>query len=159
MIDNLQRRINVYDQEGKFLYLAKTSARYHDIVLLNGTYYLSNIILEEDHKPIHVSRALGKIDGSFGIFVEPAVGILKRVSRLPMSEPWRQFYSNGNFSKLVVTNKSELIFSQAYPYRLIKYDAKGKVLKDIMGDVDFNTYHQVNFSIDKSSLSSRMEPL
>lgn len=158
VIDNLQRRINVYDQEGKFLYLAKTSARYHDIVLLNGTHYLSNIILEENHKPIHVSRTLGKIDGSIGIFVEPAVGILKRVSRLPMPEPWRHFYSNGNFSKLVATNKSELIFSQAYPYRLIKYDAKGKVLKDIMGDVDFNTYHQVNFSIDKSSVGVITSP-
>ena len=77
VIDNLQRRINVYDQGGKFLYFAKTSARYHDIVLLNGTYYLSNIILEENHKPIHVSRTLGKIDGDFGIFVEPGRRYLK----------------------------------------------------------------------------------
>jgi len=152
LIDNLQRRINVYDQEGRFLYLAKTSARYNDIVLLNGTYYLSNIILEENHKPIHVSRGLGKIDGDFGIFVEPAVGILKQISQLRMPEPWRYYYSNGNFTKLVATNKSELIFSQGYPYRLIKYDAKGNVLKNIMGDVDFDTYHQAQFSVDKFSV-------
>jgi hypothetical protein len=158
VVDNLQRRINVYNQEGKFLYLAKMSARYHDIVLLNATYYLSNIILEENYKPIHVSRMLGKIDGSFGIFVEPAVGILKRISRLPMPEPWRYFYSNGNFSKLVATKNGELIFSQAYPYRLIKYDAKGNVLKDIIGDVDFNTYHQVIFSVDKSSVGIITSP-
>jgi hypothetical protein len=158
VIDNLQRRINVYDQEGKFLNFAITSARYHDIVLLNGTYYLSNIILEENHKPIHVSRSLVKIDADFGIFVEPAVGILKQISKLPAPEMWRNFYSNGNFTKLVGTNKSELIFSQAYPYRLIKYDAKGNVLKDIMGDVDFDTYHHVEFSVDASSVGIITSP-
>ena len=158
VIDNVQRKINVYDQEGKFRYFARTSARYHDIVLLEGAYYLSNIVLEEDHKPIHVSRTLGKIDGSFGILVEPAVGIIKQIGRLPMPEPWRYFYSNGNFSRLVTTSKSEIIYSQAYPYRLIRYDAKGNVLKDIMGDVDFNTYHQVKFSIDKSSVGVITSP-
>lgn len=158
VIDNPQRRINVYDQEGKFLYLAKTSARYNDIVLLNGTYYLSNIILEENHKPIHVSRSLGKIDADYGIFVEPAVGILKQIGQLPMPEPWRIYYSGSNFTKLVVTYRSEIIFSQGYPYRLIKYDAKGNVLKDIMGDVHFDTYHHVEFSVKKSSVGIITSP-
>jgi len=146
VIDNSQRRINVYNQEGEFLFSAKTSAWYNDIVLLDNTYYLSSIRLEENHKPIHISRSLGKIDGDFGIFVEPAVGILKQISQLPMPEPWRIYYSDANFTRLVVTNKSELIFSQGYPYRLIKYDAKGKVLKDIMGDVDFATYQHVKYT-------------
>jgi hypothetical protein len=148
VIDNSQRRINVYNQEGKFVFSAKMSAWYNDIVLLNNTYYLSSIRLEENHKPIHASHSLGKIDSDFGIFVEPAVGILKQISQLPMPEPWRMYYSDSNFTKLVVTNKSELIFSQGYPYRLIKYDAKGKVLKDIMGDVDFDTYHHVKYIHD-----------
>ena len=152
VIDNLQRRINIYDQEGKFLNLVRTSVRYSDIVLLNSTYYLSNIILEENHKPLHVSRSLGKTDADFGIFVEPAVGILKAIGQMPMPEPWRYYYSNGNFTRLVVTSKSELIFSQAFPYRLIKYDAKGNVLKDIMGDVGFDTHHQVKFSVDRDSV-------
>lgn len=149
VIDNSQRRIIVYNQEGKFLFSAKTSAWYNDIVFLNNTYYLSNIILKEDHKPIHASRSLGKIDVDFGIFVEPAVGILKQISRLPMPDPWRVYYSDANFTKLVVTNKSELIYSQGYPYRLIKYDAQGKVLKDIMGDVDFDTYQHVKYTQDQ----------
>jgi len=148
VIDNTQRRINVYNQEGKFLFFAKTSAWYNDIELLNSTYYLSNIVLEENHKPIHISRSLGKIDSDFGIFVEPAVGILKQISLLSMPAPWRYYYSDANFTKLVVTNKGELIFSQGYPYRLIKYDAKGKVLKDIMGDVNFDTYHHVEYTHD-----------
>jgi hypothetical protein len=158
VIDNSQRRINVYNLEGKFLFLAKTSAWYNDIELLNNTYYLSNILLEENHKPIHVSRSLGKIDGDFGIFVEPAVGILKQISRLPMPEPWRYYYSDANFTKLVVTSKSELIFSQGYPYRLIKYDAKGKVLKDIMGDVDFDTYHHVKYTVNSFGTSIITSP-
>lgn len=158
VIDNPQRRISVYNQEGKFLFLAKTSVWYTDIVLLNNTYYLSNIILKEDHKPIHVSRSLGTIDYDFGIFVEPAVGMLKQISRLPMPEPWRISYSNSNFTKLVVTNKGELIFSQGFPYRLIKYDAKGNVLKDIMGDVGFDTHVHVQYTHDSFGIGMVTNP-
>jgi hypothetical protein len=158
VIDNTQRRINVYNQEGKFLNSAKTSAWYNDIELFNNTYYLSNILLEENHKPIHVSRSLGKIDSDFGIFVEPAIGILKQISLLPMPTPWRYYYSDANFTKLVVTNKGELIFSQGFPYRLIKYDAKGNVLKDIMGDVDFDTYHHVKYTHDSFGVAIITNP-
>jgi len=153
VIDNSNRRINVYHQDGNFIFSAKMPAWYNDIVLLNDTYYLSNILLEENHKPIHISRSLGKIDSDFGIFIEPAVDILKHISRLPMPTPWRYYYSDTNFTKLVVTKKSELIFSQGFPYRLIKYDAKGKVLKDIMGDVDFDTYHHIQYSVKDSGVS------
>ncbi len=153
VIDNPQRRINVYNQDGKFLYSAKTSVWYNDIELLNNTYYLSSVILKEDHKPIHVCRTLGKIDAEFGILVEPAVGILKRISQLPMPEPWRYYYGDVNFARIVATSRGEIIYSQGYPYRLIKYDIKGNVLKDIMGEVDFNTYHDVRYEVDKLSTS------
>ena len=156
VIDNRQRRINVYSLEGKFLFSGKTkflfrgktassSAYFNDIVLLNNTYYLSSLFLEENHKPIHISRTLGKLDSSFGIFVEPAVNQLQRINRLSFPYPWRMYYADTDITKLVVTNKNEIIFSQAYPYRLIKYDAKGQVLKDIMGDVDFDTHHHVEY--------------
>jgi len=153
IIDNLQRRINVYNLEGKFLFSGKTSVYYNDIELLNNTYYLSSIILEENYKPIHISRKLGKIDGDFGILIEPAVGLLQQISRLPFPQPWRYHYSNSPFTNLVVTNKNEIIFSQDFPYRLIKYDAKGQVLKDIMGDVDFDTYAHVKFTVTKDLVS------
>jgi hypothetical protein len=153
VIDNLRRRINVYNLQGEFLFSGKTSVYYNDIVLLNNAYYLSSIILEENYKPIHISRKLGKIDGAFGIFVEPAVNLLRQIGRLPLPQPWRYLYSDSNFTKLVVTNKNEIIFSQDFPYRLIKYDAKGQVLKDIMGDVDFDTYGRVKFTVIKDSVS------
>lgn len=153
VIDNLQRRINVYNLEGKFLFSGKTSVYYDDIVLLNKTYYLSSIILEENYKPIHISHKLGKIDAAFGIFVEPAIGLLQQISQLPFPEPWRYLYSDCNFTNLVVTSKDEIIFSQDFPYRLIKYDAEGRVLRDIMGVVDFDTYGHVKFTVTKGSVS------
>jgi len=166
VIDNRPRRINVYNPEGKFLFSGKTiflvSGRtpgyFNDIVLLNNTYYLSSLFLEENHKPIHICRTLGKVDSSFGIFVEPAVNQLKRINRLANPAPWRMAYADSHITKLVVTNKNEIIFSQAFPYRLIKYDAKGKVLKDIMGDVDFDTYHHVEYVRKKGSVGMRSYP-
>ena len=158
VIDNRQRRINVYNQEGKFLYSAKTSGWYNDIVLLNNVYYLTSTILKEGHKPVHISRKLAKIDDDFGIFVEPAVGILKQISQLPMPEPWRYSFHNFNFARLVATKNNELIFSQGFPYRLIKYDAMGNLLKDIMGEVDFDTYLHVKFIVDKFTTSYITDP-
>ena len=170
VIDNSQRRINVYNLEGKFLFLGKTkfkfsdktsssSAYFNDIVLLNNTYYLSSMFLEENHKPIHISHTLGKVDSSFGIFVEPAVNQLQRISGLlPLPYPWRMCYADSGFTKLVVTNKNEIIYSQAYPYRLIKHDAKGEVLKDIMGDVEFDTHHHVEYFRKKGWQGVRSYP-
>jgi hypothetical protein len=169
VIDNRQRRINVYNPEGKFLFSGITKfkfsaktysspAYFNDIVLLNNTYYLSSLFLEENHKPIHISRTLGKVESSFGIFVEPAVNQLKRINRLPLSYPWRMYYANSGFTKLVATNKNEIIFSQVFPYRLIKYDAKGQVLKDIMGDVDFDTYHHVKYVHEKGTVGASSYP-
>jgi len=158
VIDNRQRRINVYNQEGKFLYLAKTSGWYNDIVLLNSVYYLTSTILQEGHKPVHISRQLGKIDADFGILVEPAVGILKQISQLPMPEPWRNSFHNTNFARLVATKKNELIFSQGFPYRLIKYDTQENLLKDIMGDVDFDTHLHVKFVVDNFGTSMITNP-
>lgn len=153
VIDNLQRRINVYNLEGKFLFSGKTSAYYNDIELLNNTYYLSGILLEENYKPIHISRKLGKIDGEFGILVEPSVGVIQQINQLRFPQPWRIGFSRYNFTNIIATNKNEIIFSQDYPYRLIKYDAKGRVLKDIMGDVDFDTYAHDKITAKKGVVS------
>ncbi len=168
VIDNRQRRINVYNLEGKFKFSGTTrfkfsgkthsySAYFCDIVLLNNVYYLSSLYLEETHKPIHISRTLGKVDSSFGIFIEPAVNQLKRINKLTHPNWWRVWYAySGN--KLAAANKSEIIYSQPYPYRLIKYDAKGQVLKDIMGDVEFDTHHQVEYVSGKTGTTMRTYP-
>jgi hypothetical protein len=97
VIDNYPRRINVYNPEGKFLFSGKMPGYFNDIVLLNNTYYLSSLYLEENHKPIHISHKLGKVDSSFGIFVEPAVNQLKRINKLRHPDWWRIYYAvSGN---------------------------------------------------------------
>jgi hypothetical protein len=169
VIDNRQRRINTYNLEGKFLFSGRTKFRFsdktssspayfNDIVLLNDTYYLSSFFLEENHKPIHISHTLGKVDSSFGIFVEPAVNQLQQIEQLPQPYPWRMFYVDSDMTKLAVTSENEIIFTQAYPYRLIKYNAEGQVLKDLMGDVNFDTYHHVKYVHEKGHTSISAYP-
>ena len=103
VIDNLQRRINVYNLEGEFLFSGKTSAYYNDIELLNNTYYLSGIFLEENYKPIHISQTLGKIDDKFGILVEPSIGVIQQINQLRMPQPWRVGFSLSNFTNIIGT--------------------------------------------------------
>ncbi len=158
VIDNIQRRINIYNQDGKYLYSAKTSSYYIDIELLKNTYYLLGMILKEDYKPIKVSRTIEKIDDEFGILIEPAVGILKQINQLKMPEPWRYYYSDSGFARLISTNKSELIFSQCFPYRIIKYSMDGKVLKDITGNVNFDTHQKVKFDVNNFGTAIIVSP-
>lgn len=153
VIDNYQHRINVYTSEGKFVFSGRTSVYYDDIVLINKTYFLSSILIKENYKPIDISRTLGKIDGSFGIFVEPAIGLVKEIGNLPNPEPWTCLYRYCNFTNLIVDKKNEIIFSQDFPYRLIKYDSEGRVLKDTVGDVGFDTFGHVNFTVKKDGVS------
>lgn len=152
VIDNRPRRINVYNLEGKYQHSIKITRYYSDIVLLNKTYYLCGILLHNNFKPIDFTRTSGKIEGSFGVFIEPAVGLVKRIDRLPFPPPWRYLYSGRSFTNLIVTPKNELIYSQGNPYRLIKYDSGGHVLKDILGHVGFDTYAHVKFIIEKDGV-------
>ncbi|MBN2519458.1 MAG: 6-bladed beta-propeller [Bacteroidales bacterium] len=153
IIDNYQRRINIYDLEGQFQYSKKIPRYYDDIVLVNETYYLSGILLKDNFKPIDFSRTLEKIDGSFGIFIEPAVDIVKEVNKLPTPEPWRNIYMGCNWTNLIVSKKNEIIYSQENPYHLVKYDLKGQVLEETHGDANFNTYAHIKFIVHKDSIS------
>jgi len=151
VIDKMsQYRINAYSAEGKFLFFGTTKGVYYDdVVLLNKTYYLSRILLQEDFQPIDICRTLGKVDGSFGVFIDPAIGLSREVSHLPNPEPWVNMFIDSNFTNLIVDNKNEIIFSQQNPYRLIKYDSGGRVLKDTVGDVDFDTQQHCEFTVGK----------
>ncbi|HNS04643.1 MAG TPA: 6-bladed beta-propeller [Candidatus Saccharicenans sp.] len=153
LIDNPQRRINVYSPEGKFLSSAKTSVYYDDLELVDGTYFLSSMILEKNHKPIHIARRLGEIEKATGLFIEPRPGLVKDISNLSMPEPFRQIYRNCNFTRLVSTPQKELIFSQLFPYHLVKYNSKGEIIKDVSGQTDFDTSAKISFSVDEKEIS------
>lgn len=145
VIDNLQKRINVYDLEGKYLNSAKIPFNYDDIVLIDDTYFMSSLILEENYRTIHATKKLGEIDKTFGLLVEPVVGILKNLSQIPDSERWKRLYNFTNFTKLAVNSKKEIIYSQDFPYCLVKYNKEGMLLKKVMGQVDFDTYGHIKF--------------
>jgi hypothetical protein len=152
VIDNRPRRINVYNLEGKYQHSIKIPRYYDDIVLLNKTYYLCGILLHNNFKPIDFTRTLDKIEGSFGVFIEPAVGLVKRVDKLPFPAPWYCLYMGATYTNLIVTPKNELIYSQGNPYRLIKYDFEGRVLKDIVGNVGLDTSARVEFIVEKETV-------
>jgi hypothetical protein len=153
VIDNPQHRINVYSSEGQFMRSGKTAEYYDDIVLTNGTYYLSSILLKENHKPISVSRPLGKIVCSFGFLVEPAIGLIKEIENLPNPEAWTSFYRSCNFTNIIADRNGEIISSQEFPYRLIKYNSEGRVLKDVLPETGFDTYGHVHFTVKKDDVS------
>jgi hypothetical protein len=147
VIDNTPHKINVYTSEGKFLSSIKAPVYYNDIVMKEKKYYLSGLILKEEHKPIDIMNASGTIESSFGILIDPGIGLIKQINQLAMPEPWRMMFCDGNFSNLLIDKKGEIIYSQTAPYRFIKYDAKGRVIKDIVGQVDFDTHMHVKFAV------------
>ncbi|MBN1938788.1 MAG: 6-bladed beta-propeller [Candidatus Aminicenantes bacterium] len=138
VIDNRQRRINVYDRDGKFLRLGKSDADYDDIILVEGTYFYSNLIMVEGHIPIHCSKTLGKIDRSFGPFIDPDRDLLKRAIQMNIPKIVERAFSS-KASNLLVNSKKEIVFSPFSPYRLIKFDMAGNSLRDIAGQTDFYT--------------------
>ena len=148
VIDNRQRRINVYDVSGKFLRQGKTSAEYDDIALVDGTYYYSNLIMVEGHLPIHCSKTLGNVDQSFGPLIDPDKDLLKRAIQMGIPEIVERAFSI-KASTLLVNSKKEIIFSPFSPYRLIKFDALGKTLRDIEGQTAFYTGLLTILRIDK----------
>ena len=146
IIDNWLKKINIYDSEGKFLKSIKISIYYDDILLINDHYYLSSTLIEENFKPIHILDRSGRLVSTFGVFIEPEIGLIKRVARLPNPEPWKRLLRGCNFSNLALTSEGNIIFSQDFPYHLIKYDTEGRIIKDIMAETDFDSYGHFKFT-------------
>lgn len=139
VIDYLPRNINVYNRKGQFLFSWKTATGiYDDIELIDNKYYLSNVLLREDNKPIHISSKSGKIEGSLGILIEPENGLIKKISK-EQDVGLDDFFCRARFSSITKNSKKEIIYSLKIPYRLIKYDTEGHVLKDTVGEVDYGS--------------------
>lgn len=139
VIDYLPRNINVYNRNGQFLFSWKTpKGIYDDIELIDSKYYLSNVMLREDNKPIHISSKLGKIEGAIGILIEPEIGLTKKISK-EQDVGLDEFFCRAIFSSITKNAKKEIIYSLKTPYRLIKYDTEGQVLKDTVGEVDYGS--------------------
>ncbi len=142
LIDNYQHRITIFSKKGEYLKSFKTYSTYDDIILKDKTYYLCNLILDKNHKPIHFSNDLSKISNSFGAFIEPATGIIKTISSFPPPHNYilKNDFAYMNFSNIIVNSNGDIIYSQNNPYHLIKYDNNGQKIEEIIGKVDFDTH-------------------
>ena len=146
IIDRFHRKINVYDRNGGFIRSWKISYAYNDIELIDGKYYLSHCYMQVDNKPIHVFNKSGKIEGSFGTIIEPEDGILEKISK--EKEPTLpRFFNNADFSRINRNKNKEILFSLEIPYRIIKYDTGGRIVKDVIGNIDYGHGKEKNFKI------------
>ncbi len=137
IIDTLPRRINVYNRNGQFVFSWKVQRGiYNDIELINNKYYLSNLLLREDNKSIHIYSKSGKLEGAIGFLIEPEKGFLQKVSA-SQDVSLQEFFCRARFTNITKNSKKEIIFSQTAPYRLVKYNTEGQVLKDVAGEVEF----------------------
>lgn len=137
IIDTLPRRINVYNRNGQFIFSWKVQRGiYNDIELIDNKYYLSNLLLREDNKSIHIYSKSGKLEGAIGFLIEPEKGLLQKVS-VSQDVSLQEFFCRTGFTNITKNSKKEIIFSQTVPYRLVKYNSEGQVLIDIEGEVEF----------------------
>jgi len=137
IIDYLSRRINVYKRDGQFLFSWKIEQGiYDDIESIDNKYYLSNLKLADDNKPIHIYSKSGTIEGAIGFLIEPENGLLQKVS-VAQDVSLEETFCRSMFTNITKNSKKEIIFSQKTPYRLIKYNTEGQVLKDTVGEVEF----------------------
>lgn len=137
IIDISRRRINIYDRNGNFIKLLRVDDEYNDIELIDGEYYLSNCYMESGKKTIHVMDHSGKIVRSFGIIIEPEEGIVKKIAKEQKKEVLDSFFNSSEFSRIIKTNNKELIYSLFIPYRLIKYDVRGRIIRDVRGNIEY----------------------
>ncbi len=144
VIDNMQRRINIYDEQGKYFKSFALRSEYDDIVLVENRYYLSNLLLKEDYKPIYYAEDLADIRNSFGRFIEPTPEITKRIKKSPI--PLETEFAHRNMTSLLADSKGTILYSQLEPYHLIQYDKNGRMINDIIGDVGFDTHFPLELS-------------
>jgi len=146
IIDQFHRIINVYNRDGKYVTSWKISYSYNDIELIDGKYYLSHCYMQADNKPIHVMNESGKIERTFGIIIEPEDGILDKISH-EKDPALYTFFNDASFSRINRNKNKEIYFSLQIPYRIIKYDTGGRVIKDVVGNIDYGKGKQKNFKI------------
>ncbi len=158
VIDSFFRRISVFSKRGEFQNSYKINLYKDDIVLKNKTYYLSNLVLEEEYNPIHITDDLNKIVKSFGEIFEPTPGIIKKIDSHPNFMPIKYEFNHRRFTSIIVNSKEEVIYSQKNPYRIVKYNKEGVKLKEVIGDVQFNTYFPLKIYLAEGGYNKKVVP-
>lgn len=158
IIDSYHRRIIVFSKKGEFQKSYKLNFFVDDIALMNKTYYLSNLVLEEKYTPIHIMDDLNKIVKSFGESFEPTIGIIKKINSNPIFISIKSEFKRRMFTNLIVNSKEEVIYSQENPYRIVKYNKEGFKLKEVVGDVQFDTYFPLKIYLAEGGFDKKVVP-
>jgi len=142
-------RVNVYDINGRFLKQFKLDDDYWDIELIAGKYYLPLCEMDKEKKTVHIFGLSGDKIGSIGDFIEPEEGIYNKINKVKDKFYVIDFFNT--FPRIVKINDGEFLYSLFLPYRIIKYDLLGRVLKDFNGDMDYgiNQIFSISYYKDK----------
>lgn len=153
LIDNYQRRILCFSLEGKFKTSFKTLYSYSDILFFKGKYFLTNFELESGHRPIHITRDFKKVEKEFGEIIDPADFFkIKEFSVV------RSSISLENISSIVINYKGEVFYTQCNPYKIIKYSAEGKKLKEFSRKTPFDTKLKIHIKGEGEMVNVWEEP-
>lgn len=147
LIDNHQRRIIIFSPEGRPQKVFKLKFFINDIAWKKGRYYLADFIPRRNHHPLHFTSRLDKIEGSFGRVVEPTRGIFKVIQSLPAPIMVESEFALYDLNSLVVTSREEVIYSQRWPYYLAKYDRERKLIKELIGQTDFDLSYPLELEV------------
>ncbi|MHB8094224.1 MAG: 6-bladed beta-propeller [Candidatus Aminicenantales bacterium] len=143
VLDRGSARILMFSRQGEFLKSWPARASYDDIALSGGVYYLSNLLLTENHQPIHFGTRLDKIDGSFGIMYEPVVDIFKVLKKLGIRLTSR--FVGEQMTSVLPDAGGAIIYAQKYPYRFARYRKDHSLAADVAGDVGYDTHYPLVF--------------
>jgi len=151
VIDNQAHKIIVYDKSGKYINMGKTAQTYYDDIVLNsGSYYMSSIYLRDNYEPIHWSKKLGESERTFGKIIEPSIGIVSELnSKFEHPEALQNYFAlAGYWSYLTINSKKEIFHSQRFPYRIMKYNTEGHLLKAFEDNVEYETQQKYSVFVD-----------
>lgn len=154
VIDNYQRRISVFNTTGEFLESFKTNASYDDIYLCKGTFYLSNFVLSEKHRPIKIMSQLNGRGLEVGKIYEPCINLIDKIKHSPI--PLENSFSESKMTSVRVSPKGSLIYSQRNPYQIAKYSLAGDMLKETEGEVGFSTHIPLEISFENNGVKKKL---
>lgn len=159
VIDNRHKRISIFTTRGEFLKSFNLRFRYHDILLKNDRYFLSNLVLDREHKPIQVSRNLIAIDDSFGILIEPTPDIINTIRKAPPPNNQilkSEFLLIDNYTCLTGDSKGNIYYAQSHPYHIVKYDVELNKAGEIIGDPGFDTHFPLKIEFFAQGVNKRV---
>ena len=155
LIDNNLRRITIYDTEGKYINSFNIFQSVDDICIVDNKYYCSSIVIKRNYKPIQVLNEKNRVEYSFGKIIEPTRNIIERIELSSYSRILEREFSFRNMTN-VLNIRDDIIYSQQQPYVLIKYNKNGNEIKEVKGEVEFDTYFPLQITDNENSVQKKV---